>query len=54
MTLVGMKKSGSSSGWTYDQPDIGYDDTEDTEGREVKYDQLGTTTTLTAQAKIQA
>lgn len=54
MTLVGMKKSGSSGGWKYDQPDIKYDGPTDIEGREVKYDQVGTTTTLTGQNKIAA
>lgn len=43
-TLLGYVKSGQ--GWYYDQTDIIYDGSVDSEGRNITYDGVGSATTL--------
>ena len=51
-TLYGMQKAGT--GWRYDDPYLTYDATTDNDGREVFYDSVGQSTTLTPLSKNNA
>ena len=52
ITLSGIPKAGS--GWDYDDPNITYDGATDPEGRQVYYDAVGSTITLTPLTKNNA
>jgi hypothetical protein len=52
ITLSGIRKAGQ--GWDYDDPSITYDSVTDPEGRQVYYDSVGSTITLTPLTKNNA